>query len=157
MRSLVPTGRISLELNPERISFPQLTLQNGDTINIPVRYSFVSVVGAVLGKNTFIYTDDATVADYIERAGLGGEADLDAAILLRVDGTLLSNQAQNSVFGVGKTSFMSAKLQPGDSIYIPVQVDKRSAYTNFIQGAKDWTSILYQFGLGAVGLKSLGY
>jgi len=157
MRSLVPTGRISLELNPERISFPQLTLQNGDTINIPVRYNFVSVFGEVLGKNTFIYRDDATVADYIERAGLGGEADLDAAILLRVDGTLLSNQAQNSVFGVGKTSFMSAKLQPGDSIYIPLQVDKRSAYTNFIQGAKDWTSILYQFGLGAVGLKSLGY
>ena len=52
--------------------------------------------------------------------------------------------------------FMGTRMQPGDSIFIPEALDRRSAYTQFIQGAKDWTTILYQFGLGAAALKTLG-
>ena len=44
---------------------------------------------------------------------------------------------------------------PGDTIYVPSLVDRRTAYNLLVQGAKDWTTILYQFGLGAVGFKVL--
>ena len=50
---------------------------------------------------------------------------------------------------------MGARMQPGDSIFIPEVVDRRTPYTQFIQGAKDWTAILYQFGIGAAALKTL--
>ena len=50
---------------------------------------------------------------------------------------------------------MSAALQPGDAIFVPEEVDKRTGYTRFIEGAKDWTQLLYQFGIGAAAWKSL--
>jgi hypothetical protein len=34
-------------------------------------------------------------------------------------------------------------------------LDRRTAYTQFIQGAKDWTTILYQFGIGAAAFRTL--
>jgi len=38
---------------------------------------------------------------------------------------------------------------------VPEVLDRRNAYTQFIQGAKDWTQLLYQFGLSAVAIKTL--
>jgi polysaccharide export outer membrane protein len=43
-------------------------------------------------------------------------------------------------------------VQPGDTIFVPEELNK----STFIQDAKDWTQILYQFGLGVAGIKSLG-
>ena len=50
---------------------------------------------------------------------------------------------------------MGTRLQPGVSIFIPEVLDRRTAYTQFIQGAKDWTQLIYQMGLGAVAVKTL--
>ena len=76
-------------------------------------------------------------------------------MLIRSDGTVLANRAQRSWIGAGNYSFMGTRVQPGDSVFVPEVLDRRTAYTQFIQGAKDWTAILYQFGLGAAGLKTL--
>jgi hypothetical protein len=70
---------------------------------------------------------------------------------------VVANGAQRSFMGFGNYSFMGTELNPGDSVFVPEILDKRTAYTRFIQGAKDWTALLYQFGLGAAGFKSLGY
>jgi len=50
------------------------------------------------------------------------------------------------------TEFADAVVQPGDTIFVPEQVNK----STFVQDAKDWTQILYQFGLGLAGIKTLG-
>ena len=76
-------------------------------------------------------------------------------MLIRSDGTVVSNSAQRSWFGIGSGSFMSTKVYPGDSVFVPEIIDKRSPYTQFIQGAKDWTQLFYQFGLGAAAVKTL--
>jgi len=34
-------------------------------------------------------------------------------------------------------------------------IDRRTTYTQFMEGAKDWTTLLYQFGLGAAALKTI--
>jgi hypothetical protein len=68
---------------------------------------------------------------------------------------VLANRAQRSWIGMGNTDFMATRLQPGDSIFIPEVLDRRTAYTQFIQGAKDWTTILYQFGIGAAAFRTL--
>ena len=134
---------------------PTITLEDGDVIFVPSKPSFVSVFGAVLAENTFIHKAGYTVSDYLERAGATREADMEAAMLIRSDGTVLSSSAQRSWFGFGNRSFMSTKVYPGDSVFVPEVIDKRSPYTQFIQGAKDWTQLFYQFGLGAAAVKTL--
>ena len=130
-------------------------VSDGDSITVPSKPSFVAVFGAVLAENSFIHRPNGTVGDYIDKAGPTREADLEAAMLIRGDGTVLSNRAQRSWLGFGNMGFMGTRMQPGDSIFIPEALDRRSAYTQFIQGAKDWTAILYQFGIGAAALKTL--
>ena len=39
---------------------------------------------------------------------------------------------------------------PGDTIFVPEELNK----TTFLQGAKDWTLLLYQFGIGLAGIKA---
>lgn len=155
LRSLKASGRVALDLDPEAPKFPNLTLEDGDSITVPNRPDFVGVYGAVLAETSFIHRFGMTVGDYIDRAGATREADLDAALLVRADGTVLSNQASRSWVGWGNSGFMGQRLSPGDSVFVPEVLDRRTAYTQFIQGAKDWTQLIYQFGLGAAAFKTL--
>jgi protein involved in polysaccharide export with SLBB domain len=155
LRNLKASGRVALEMDAERPELPILTLQDGDTILVPTKPSFVAVFGAVMAEKSFIHRVDSTVSDYIEKSGPTREADLEAALLIRGDGTVMSNRAQRSWLGFGNMGFMGTRLQAGDSIFIPEVLDRRSAYTQFIQGAKDWTALLYQFGIGVAALKTL--
>ena len=45
----------------------------------------------------------------------------------------------------------STGTEPDATIFVPEELNK----TTFIQAAKDWTQILYQFGLGAAALKTI--
>lgn len=153
MKTLKASGRIALELQPERPKYPELPLEDGDVVSVPTKPGFVSVFGAVLAENAFIHRKSATVEEYLERAGLLREADIDAAMVIRADGSVEANSAHRRWFGSG--GFMSKEVYPGDSIFVPEKFDRRTAYTQFIQGAKDWTTILYQFGLGAAALRTI--
>lgn len=155
LRSLRASGRIALELDPVAPELPSIVLEDGDVINVPAKPSFVSVFGAVFAENTFIHKDGYTVRDYLDRAGPTRDADLDAAMVIRSDGTVMANNAQRSWVGWGAGAFMSTRIYPGDSVFVPEVLDKRTSYTQFIQGAKDWSQLLYQFGLSAVAIKTL--
>lgn len=155
LRGLKANGRIALEMDPNRPELPPLALQDGDSITVPNKPSFVAVFGAVMAENSFIHRASDSIGDYIQKAGPTREADLQSAMLIRSDGTVLTNRAQRSWLGVGNSGFMGTRLQPGDSIFIPEVLDRRTPYTQFIQGAKDWTAILYQFGIGAAAFKTL--
>ncbi|WP_371833097.1 SLBB domain-containing protein [Limnohabitans sp.] len=157
LRNLKASGRIALEMHPDKPEFPVLLLEDGDTITVPLRPSFVAVFGSVLAKTSFIYRKGDTVVDYINRAGPTRDADLEGTLLIRADGTVVANEAQRSFAGFGNRSFMTTELKPGDSVFVPEVLDKRTSYTRFMQGAKDWTALLYQFGMGAAGFKALGY
>lgn len=76
-------------------------------------------------------------------------------MLIRADGSVTANKANRSWIGHGNHSFMTSKLNPGDSVFVPEVLDRRSAYNQFIQGAKDWTVLFYQFGLGAAAVRTL--
>jgi protein involved in polysaccharide export with SLBB domain len=153
LHGLKSSGRIALEMDPGNPELPVLALEDGDQITVPNRPSFVGVFGAVMAETSFLYRPGASVQDYIDRAGMTAEAEEDATLLIRADGSVESNPAVRNWFGGG--GFMGKSLQPGDSIFVPERLDRRTAYTRFIQGAKDWTAILFQFGLGAAALKTL--
>ncbi|ALK87342.1 polysaccharide biosynthesis/export family protein [Limnohabitans sp. 63ED37-2] len=155
LQGLSASGRIALELDSKNPQLPALELEDGDSIIVPHKPSFVGVFGAVMAETSFIYKSGNDVAHYVEKAGPTREADLDAALLIRADGTVQSNKAGRSWLGLGNANFMTSVLNPGDTVFIPEVLDRRSAYTQFIQGAKDWTTLLYQFGLGAAALKTI--
>jgi hypothetical protein len=155
LKSLKADGRIALDMDPARPVLPDIVLEDGDAITVPYAPSFVGVFGAVLTERSFIYRADFLVDDYLKRAGLTRSADDDAIMVIRADGTVESDsQRANSLFGAAK-GVRGSKVYPGDSIFIPEKLDRETAYSRFIRGAKDWTAIFYQFGLGAVGIKTL--
>lgn len=153
LQSLKASGRIALEMDPERPQLPGLVLEDGDQITVPASPSFIGVFGAVLAETSFIHKPDYTVGDYLDKAGISREADIDAAMILRADGSVESAQrTRMSLFGSG---LLGRRLNPGDAVFVPEVLDRRSGWTRFMQGAKDWTQIVYQLGLGATAIQVL--
>jgi protein involved in polysaccharide export with SLBB domain len=160
LRTLEVSGRIALDLSDkdERPELPRIELEDGDVISVPTRSDFVGVFGAVDISSSLIFRSGARVRDYLDRAGVRPLADLDNIVLLRADGTVRTarNTSQRtSFFGLGGDGLMGIELKPGDAILVPEQVDRRTGYTRFMIGAKDWTQLIYQFGLGAAAFKVL--
>ena len=52
---------------------------------------------------------------------------------------------------MGRSALSNVQAEPGDLIFVPEEPNK----STFVQNARDWTQIFYQFGLGAAGLKAL--
>jgi protein involved in polysaccharide export with SLBB domain len=152
LQSLKASGRISLELDPNNPVPPPIALEDGDQIIIPQRPSFVGVFGEVFAESSLLHKPGNTVSDYLDKAGLTRDADTDNLMLIRADGSVESGARRSSLWS---SSVTSKTLNPGDSVFVPGVLDRRTAYTQFIEGAKDWTSILFQFGLGAAALKTI--
>ena len=152
LRGIKATGRIALDLDPDKPVLPAITLEDGDEVRIPMRPNFVGVFGEVFTDSAVLHKPNNTVADYLDKAGVTRDADLDNLIVVRADGKVENSPA--SLFSI-RPEVLGKRLYAGDSVFVPGRLDRRTPYTNFIQGAKDWTAILYQFGLGAAGFKSL--
>ena len=153
LRGLKPEGRISLSL-PSKVDsnideLPLIHLQNNDRFYVPPKPDFVYVFGAVNTDSALIYKNGWTVQDYLNASGLGSGADKGAVILIRADGTALTNNSswQNRV--------MSMNLLPGDTIVVPDKLDRESLSSSFFRNLLDGTQIFYQLGLGAAAIKTL--
>lgn len=149
LRQIKATGRIPLELSDDATAnnLPDIALEDGDRFVIPSRPSIVGVLGAVYSENSFLYKSDKDVGDYLAQAGgMTKDADTKHAYILKADGSILSKQQSGWFSG-----FDSQRLMPGDTIVVPEQTEK----TTWIKDFKDWTQILYQFGLGAAAISVL--
>ena len=150
LRAIKAEGRIVLELsdgNAQLKNLPDLALQDGDSIFVPRKPGTVEVLGAVFQANAFIYKPNRTVNDYLLLAGgATGSADKSEIYLIRADGTSRSGRGSGWFSSVGGTV-----INPGDTIVVPETIER----STWRQSVKEWTGILYQFGLGAAGLKVL--
>jgi len=155
LESLKSSGRVSLEMDPVLPRLPLILLEDADEIFIPQMPSFVGVFGAVLAESSMMHRPAAKVQNYLDRAGPTREADLDEVIIIRADGSAEATPKGIVRKNLWGASVLDKKLYPGDSVFVPEVVDKRTPYTAFIQGAKDWTQLIYQMGLGAVAFKTL--
>lgn len=154
LRTAIPSGRVVLELDPKRTQLPDIVLEQGDEITIPSVPSVVSVIGAVYNENALIYKPEKIVNDYLKVAGVTPNADLEAAFIVRADGSLVAPPAETSLFG-RSVKIDQQTLMPGDIVFVPEKIYKESGYSVFMRGLRDWTQVLYQFGLGAAGIKVL--
>jgi len=151
LRGVRPTGRIVLQLNQESRDLPALSVEEGDRLYVPPRPTTVGIFGSVFNGGNFILRDGSSVDDVLKLAGGPTRgADARSVFVIRANGSVVSARQTNSGW-FGGSSMENLPALPGDTVFVPEEMDK----TTFIQEAKDWTQILYQFGLGAAALKTI--
>jgi len=151
-----PNGRIALELTPEIRSIdalPDLPLEHGDRISVPPRPGFVTVAGAVVNSNAFVWKPERTAGDYLRLAGADEAADTDNMFILRADGTVNSAGDKRGFFGRG--GLESQVLQPGDALVVPNQLDYETWGRALVRNLKDFAQIISGFGIGIAAIHSL--
>jgi hypothetical protein len=150
LKALKSKGRVSLELDANQSTLPNLPLEDGDTILVPTLPAFVSAAGSVNNDNVFIFRPGKTVADVLAAAGLNEDSEPSEAFVLRADGAIFSRKSAGLL-----SRFESAKLMPGDTVVVPSKVDRESGYNIVMRGLRDWTQIFSNLGIGAAAIKSL--
>jgi polysaccharide export outer membrane protein len=153
---IVPNGRIALELMPETRSIdglPDLPLEHGDRISVPPRPGFVTVAGAVVNSNAFVWKPGRTAGDYLRLAGADEAADISNMFILRADGTVNSSSDRRGFFGRG--GLESVPLQPGDALVVPNQLDFETWGRAFVRNLKDFAQIISGFGIGIAAIHSI--
>lgn len=151
-----PNGRIALELAPNVNSIdalPDIPLENADRVVVPPRPGFVTVVGAVVNNNAFLWRENRTAGDYLRIAGTDEAADVASMFILRADGTVLGPGEDRGIFG--RTTVDGQIMHPGDALIVPNQLDFETWGRAFTRNMKDWTQILANFGLGVAAINSI--
>ena len=149
LRALRPSGRVILQLPPDGRELPSLTLEDGDRLRIPSRPTSVGVFGSVFNGGSYLFNEGRALDEYLALAGGPTRgADATSTFVVRANGSVVSNQQRYGWLGGG--GFGGVRAEPGDTIFVPEELNK----TTFVQAAKDWTQILYQFGLGIAGIVS---
>ena len=142
LRQVRAAGRIVLDLDsrdPRPENLPDLPLEDGDVFTVPSRPAFINVIGSVYNGTSFVFSENKRAGEYLREAG-GSTRTGDArhTFLIRADGSVANK-------------FENARLNPGDTIVVPEQINK----TTFMKGLKDWAQIFAQFGLGAAAINLL--
>lgn len=151
LRALRPSGRIVLQLEPGATDLPDLALEDGDRIYVPPRPTTVGVFGSVFNAASYLHLPDRSLGDYIRLAGGPTKgADERSIYLVRANGNVVSGRQVDTGWLLRTGSIEGLRAEPGDTVFVPEEMDK----TTLIQSVKDWTQIVFQFGLGIAGVKS---
>jgi len=152
LRQLRADGRIVLNIHPDDHtvdSIPDIPLEDGDQFYVPPRPLAVNVVGDVYNPGSFIQQPGKTVTAYLRNAG-GPTRDADAGriFVVRANGAVVSKDTSSKFWGGG---FQSMVMMPGDTVVVPPETDKGAGLRAF----KDWSQILFNFGLAAAAINVL--
>lgn len=151
LRMVRPTGRVVLDLTDASRDLPALSVEDGDRLYIPARPNTVGVFGSVFNGGSYLLKTGNSLDDVLKLAGGPTRgADTGSIFVLRANGSVISARQSNSGW-LSSTNFSNVTALPGDTLFVPEELNK----TTFVQEAKDWTQILYQFGLGAAALKTI--
>ena len=149
LRRLQPSGRIVLLVPPDATALPDLALENGDRLFVPARPTTVGVFGSVFSTGSYLYSPNRKVDDYLRLAGGPTRgADQGSVFVIRANGAVTSSLQEGGYFARGN-QLAGLTTEPGDTIFVPEEMDK----TTWVQNAKDWTQIFYQFGIGLAGIR----
>ena len=156
LRSVQPNGRIALELDPETTlvsALPDVPLEGGDRIVVPPRPGFVTVAGAVVNSNAFLWKPGRTAGEYLRLAGADEAAEPANMFILRADGTVSHAGDKRGLFG--RSNLESQVMQPGDALVVPNQLDFETWGRALVRTLKDFSQIFSGFGIGIAAIHSL--
>lgn len=152
LRASRPTGRVVLDVSEGSRELPPLSIEDGDRLYIPARPNTVGVFGSVFNGGSFLLKPGSSIEDIVKMAGGPTRgADAGSMFVLRANGSVVSARQSSSGWLSLGSPLATLGALPGDTVFVPEELNK----TTFIQEAKDWTQILYQFGLGAAALKTI--
>lgn len=124
LRSEEPVGRIVVNLDILDLKsdpFVNFQVKDGDSLFVPKRPNFVSIVGEVLNSTTISYNPELSIEDYISLSGgLNDSADKNKIFVVYPDGK--SRILKNSLFSnnknilPGSTIVVSRDSRPFDAI-----------------------------------------
>jgi protein involved in polysaccharide export with SLBB domain len=151
-RTIRATGRVVLDISQNASgidNLPNIQLEDGDRFVVPSKPSTVNVVGAVYDQNSFLFRSTQPVESYLRLAGGPTKsADGKDSFVIRADGSVVSRNSKNGVFG---NTFASLRLNAGDTVVVPEKVPRPSGLRNFI----NYTQIFSQLALGAAAIAVL--
>jgi protein involved in polysaccharide export with SLBB domain len=151
-RTIRATGRVVLDISQNAAgidNLPNIQLEDGDRFVVPSKPSTVNVVGAVYDQNSFLFRSTQPVESYLRLAGGPTKsADGKDSFVIRADGSVVSRNSKNGVFG---NTFASLRLNAGDTVVVPEKVPRPSGLRNFI----NYTQIFSQLALGAAAIAVL--
>jgi protein involved in polysaccharide export with SLBB domain len=151
LKSIKPTGRIVLQLAPGSNDLPDLSLEDGDRVFIPPLPSTVGVFGSVFSSGSYLAEPGRNVGDILSLAGGPTRgADTNSVFVIRANGSVVSQPQKSGFLGL-TGSVNNLAVLAGDTVYVPEEIYR----TSWIQGLKEWSQILYQFGLGAAAFRTL--
>ncbi|MGB9257580.1 MAG: SLBB domain-containing protein [Candidatus Korobacteraceae bacterium] len=152
LRQFRADGRIVLNLHPNDAGvadIPDIPLEDGDHFIVPSRPIVVSVVGDVYNQGSFIQKEGKTVSRYLRDAGGPTRAaDKSKIFVVLANGAVVSKDAAPGFWSGG---FESMVLMPGDTVVVPEQLNPGAGLRSF----KDWSQILFNFGLAAAAINVL--
>ncbi len=148
---ITPIGRVSIALTKDLEKFKNspsdLTLKDGDTLEIPSFNEIVVVSGEVMNPMALTYLGQ-NIRDYITQCGgLTEVADSDHIYVLHANG-----QAQKASLGSYLFASNNVNVKAGDTIIIP----KKIMFERGIDIAGDIADIVYKLTLTLAAMNSVG-
>lgn len=150
IRNIKALGRMTVKLahlKALKNSQYDIELEDGDELMIPEKNSVVTVLGAVMGQGSHIFSEKADYRDYINMSGgYSDYADGGNVFILKVDGSarrakrgLIDWSRKQDVQGIG---FFSEEetfyIEPGDTIVVPEKIGRIA----WLREIRDITQIL---------------
>jgi len=136
LRSRPASGRLVIDISPDigkwENTSADIEMRAGDTLVIPKRPNFVMVSGQVFNPIAVNYVPGRDVGWYLRKAGGATPYSNKKFIyVLRADGSVVVPREAESIW-MGR-NFMSLRMQPGDTIFVPEKI---------IGGSQVWQNIL---------------
>jgi len=126
-------------------SMDDVSLKDGDLLVIPEYRQEISVLGEVEHSSSHLFNSRLDIIDYIDLSGgINPRGDKKRVYVVKADGSVVLPR-RSGWFKHRKTS-----IAPGDTIIVPLDVDRRRALT--IWG--ETSAIIYQLALGAAAVNS---
>ncbi|MFO7568400.1 MAG: SLBB domain-containing protein [Smithellaceae bacterium] len=150
MKSVQAKGRMTIRLSHLRLlkgSEFDIELEDGDALFIPERSSVVSVMGAVMGQGSYVFSERADYLDYVNMSGgFSDYADARNVFILKVDGSarkayrgLIKWNDKNERLEMSSFSDIEEHyIEPGDIIVVPEKFGRIA----WLREVRDITQIL---------------
>ena len=145
-----PLGRLIIDMSAILAgdTGADIILQEGDSINIPVRSSTVAVIGEVRRSGAFRYQQSLTIEDYVELgAGMTNRADEEQVYVVKADGSVVTTQTRQLFRFAGSEN----QLEAGDTVVVPVNPEYRDGITYW----STVTGIVYQTGIAFAAIVAI--
>ena len=122
-----------------------ITLKDGDALVIPEYRQEISVVGEIQHPSSHLFNKNLDIENYIELSGgINRYADAKLIYIVKANGSVSLPKRS------GWFKHRRSMIEPGDTIIVPLDVDRRRALTVW----SETSAVIYQLALGAAAVNS---